>query len=202
MGNNPTPLIQGNYYHIYNRGINSGNLFFESENYYHFLRLMDQYIDPVCDIYAWALLKNHFHLLVYVKTEVDIEKIVFSVPKKIEKISVVQQFSNWFNAYTKAINKRNHRTGSLFETSFQRKLVTNPIYFKNLIYYIHYNPVHHHLVTHPLEYAWTSYLTILSDKPTKVQRDHILQFFENRNCFERYHAESQNLSNIIDFIIE
>lgn len=90
MGNNNTPLSSGHYYHVYNRGINSGDLFFEKDNYWHFLRLMDQYIAPVCEIYAWALLKNHFHLLIYVKKEHDFGKITYSIEKEIKKVSVVQ----------------------------------------------------------------------------------------------------------------
>ena len=54
----------GKYYHIYNRGINSCDLFVENENYEHFLRLYEKYINPIVDTYAWVLMKNHFHLLV------------------------------------------------------------------------------------------------------------------------------------------
>jgi putative transposase len=202
MGNNPTPLVEGHFYHIYNRGINSSNLFFENDNYVHFLRLMDQYLDPVCEIYAWALLKNHFHLLVYIRKEVLLDKVIYSVQKKPTKITVIQQFSNWFNAYTKAINKRYIRTGSLFETSFQRKLVTNHTYFKNMIYYIHYNPVHHHFVKHPLDYPWTSYISILSEKSSKIQRNEVLNIFKSKFNFEQYHSGEQDLSNIEELIIE
>ena len=40
-------LTYGNYYHIYNRGINSCNLFLEADNYEHFVGLYDKYISPV-----------------------------------------------------------------------------------------------------------------------------------------------------------
>lgn len=57
------------YYHIYNRGINSCNLFEETPNYEHFLRLYEKYINPIADTYAYCLMKNHFHLLVRIKDE-------------------------------------------------------------------------------------------------------------------------------------
>jgi putative transposase len=63
-------LIQGNYYHIFNRGNNSCNLFEQPAEYEHFLWLYDKYISPVADTFAWALMRNHFHLLVYIKTDV------------------------------------------------------------------------------------------------------------------------------------
>ena len=64
------PLVQGNYYHIFNRGNNSSNLFSKPEEYEHFLHLYDKYILPIADTFAWALMRNHFHLLVYIKKDV------------------------------------------------------------------------------------------------------------------------------------
>ena len=63
------PLIPGNFYHIYNRGIDSCNLFIEPDNYEYFLSLYDKYISPVADTYAWVLMPNHFHFLVRLKEE-------------------------------------------------------------------------------------------------------------------------------------
>jgi REP element-mobilizing transposase RayT len=65
-------LTFGSYYHIHNRGINSCNLFKNSENYVYFLNLYDQYISPVADTFAWVLMPNHFHFLVRIKEENEI----------------------------------------------------------------------------------------------------------------------------------
>jgi len=59
-----TLLKQGQYYHIYNRGINSCDIFREATNYEHFLRLYDNHISPIANTMAWVLMKNHFQLLV------------------------------------------------------------------------------------------------------------------------------------------
>lgn len=67
------PLTYGNYYHIYNRGIDSCNLFRETDNYEYFLSLFDKYISPVADTFAWVLMPNHFHFLVRLKQEVEVE---------------------------------------------------------------------------------------------------------------------------------
>jgi hypothetical protein len=48
-------LTYGNYYHVYNRGINSCDLFRDIDNYEHFLNLYDKYISPIADTYAWVL---------------------------------------------------------------------------------------------------------------------------------------------------
>ena len=66
-----TELLEyGHFYHIYNRGIDSCNLFRKPENYEYFLAQYDKYISPVADTYAWVLMPNHFHLLVRVKENV------------------------------------------------------------------------------------------------------------------------------------
>lgn len=40
-------IKEGQYYHIYNRGINSSNLFEEEGDYLHFLMLYKKFIDPI-----------------------------------------------------------------------------------------------------------------------------------------------------------
>ena len=64
----PSPLQYSTYYHIYNRGNNRQNVFFEERNYRYFLQLYAKYIEPVADTYAYCLLPNHFHLLVRTKS--------------------------------------------------------------------------------------------------------------------------------------
>jgi REP element-mobilizing transposase RayT len=64
------PALQpGKYYHIYNRGINRENIFFETRNYPYFLELYAKYIEPIANTFAYCLMRNHFHLLVRIKTE-------------------------------------------------------------------------------------------------------------------------------------
>ncbi len=78
MSSNTVPLEYGKCYHIYNRGINGCDLFRERINYEHFLRLYDKYLLLVADIYAWVLMKNHFHFLVRIKEE---EEMGYLPPK-------------------------------------------------------------------------------------------------------------------------
>ena len=73
-------LTCGNYYHIYNRGIDSCNLFLESDNYEYFLSLYDKYISPVADTFAWVLMPNHFHFLVRLK---EVLEVAASTPDRV-----------------------------------------------------------------------------------------------------------------------
>lgn len=198
------PIIHGNYYHIYNRGNNGIDLFLENESYYHFLRLYAKYIEPIAETYAWCLLKNHFHLLVRIKekSEINEKDLSYSTTEKPKVIDPSRQFSHLFNAYTQAINKRHNRTGSLFETTFERKVVNSEKYFRQLIFYIHNNPVHHGFVNQIIQYPWSSYQTVISDKPTKLKRNEVVKIFGDKENLIYYHNQQPNLNEIYNLIIE
>jgi len=53
------------FYHVYNRGINREAVFFNRENYLFFLRKIRKYLCPCCDVVAYCLMPNHFHLLLH-----------------------------------------------------------------------------------------------------------------------------------------
>lgn len=188
------PLEYGKFYHIYNRGINGCNLFRDNENHEHFLYLYDKHIAKLTDTFAWVLMRNHFHFLVRIKT---VEELNLQGFQNLEGLKGTnrsfanQQFANLFNAYTKAINKRYHRTGSLFEHPFKRIQVTSNDQLKYLVYYIHHNPIHHGFCKHFLEYPWSSYLTILSPKQTRLNRDEVLKWFQDKAYFKEYHTKEQ-----------
>lgn len=184
-------LERGNYYHIYNRGINSVTLFNQKENFEHFLNLYDKHIDPIVETYAWCLMKNHFHFLVRIKEKHEI------ISEKI--IHPSQSFSNLFNAYTKAYNKRYNRHGALFERPFRRKQIDSEVYLRNVIAYIHNNPVHHKICEHPIVYPWSSYISCISDKPTKIKRKEVIELFYTVENFKNIHQEKGNYLSIETF---
>ncbi|WP_319228728.1 hypothetical protein [Draconibacterium orientale] len=187
-------LEYGNFYHIYNRGINGCNLFRENENYEYFLHLYDKYISPVAETFAWVLMRNHFHFLIRIKTVKELNLQGFQNLEGLKgtnRNGVNQQFANLFNAYTKAINKRYHRTGSLFEHPFRRIKVESDAHLKYFVYYIHHNPIHHGFCDHYLDYPWSSYLTIVSPKATKLSRAEVLKWFRDKSNFEKFHLQEE-----------
>lgn len=217
------PIEYGKFYHIYNRGNNYENIFLNNDDYLHFLSNYEIYISPIADTYAWCLMKNHFHILLRIKDEREIgflnseyansEEIYLKWktffpenpdPKYTKKPIPALQFKHFFISYSRWFNKRHHRSGSLFEKNFERKLVENHRHYTNLIVYIHNNPVKHGFVKHTLEYPWTSYLTITSEKPTKLKRDKVIGYFDNLQNFKYLHTKSfdENDEKIRDYIIE
>jgi putative transposase len=192
-------LTYGEFYHVYNRGINSCNLFNEPDNYEYFLSLYDKYISPVTDTYAWVLMPNHFHLLVKIKEKE-------AIPKKVGENQNIgtpsQQFSKLFNSYAQAFNKRFDRHGGLFERPFKRKMIDNKDYLKRVVIYIHNNPVHHGFCEHSVEYPWSSYLTCVSIKSTKLQREKVVGWFDNEANFKFLHNGKVEIMEIEKWLEE
>ncbi len=186
------PLEYDRYFHIYNRGINGTKLFKSSANFESFLKKYADYINPVAETFAWTLIVNHFHILVKIKPEDEIQYIK---PKendtrkfsKKKKYNPTWQFAHLFNSYTKKFNIENGRTGGLFERPFRRKLIENENYLKQVVYYIHYNPVKHGLENNLKDYKWSSYHSIISDKPTKLERETVLDWFGSKEEFIDFH---------------
>jgi len=201
------PVVFGTYYHIYNCGINGINLFREDSNYEYFLRLYDKYIDPVAETFAWCLMPNHFHLLVHIREEDDIDLSKLPTPVRVmnpdrgRKLkSIHMYFSDLFNSYTQAFNKRFCRHGSLFERPFKRKSVNKEDYLRNLVLYIHGNPVHHGFCDHPSQYPWSSYLTCLSKRQTKLMRETVISWFDDIDNFRYMHNRDLPASEIDDWL--
>lgn len=97
-----------------------------------------------------------------------------------------RRFSNFFNAYAKAINKRYNRTGSLFQERFRRKEITNIQYYTALIGYIITNALKNGLVKRANEYPYCAYHAIVSKKPALLLRNEIIAWFCGEKQFVDY----------------
>jgi putative transposase len=181
------------FYHIYNRGNNKEDLFSEPENYSHFLKLIKTHIIEIADIYSYCLLKNHFHLVLKIKSKTEL-------PEKYHSgNNLSQPFSNLFNAYTKAINKWYDREGSLFRVRFKRERISDLNYLRNAIIYIHLNPVKHSFTKDYSTYLYSSFQSLISPKDTLLKRMEIFELFGDSKNFIFVHQEELKKGGFEDF---
>lgn len=169
-------LEKGYFYHIFNRGNNKEDLFLEEENYFQFLKLLTKHILPISKVYAYCLMKNHFHLLIQINEDVEMDD------NKLH-----QPFSNFFNAYSKTINKIYGREGSLFRSNYKRIKIKDEKQLRNLILYIHLNPVKHGFTKDFGSYRYSSYQSLTSDKSTKLNREFVIELFDDMANFKACH---------------
>lgn len=147
------PFITGEYYHIYNRGIDKRVIFKLKGDYERFIMLLylanseesfridnlvnnqnKKYFDilkikkekSIVSIGAWCLMNNHFHILV--RQDVD-----GGITKFMRKLGV---------GYSMFFNIKYQRKGALFGGLFKARLVGNDDnYLRQLFAYIHLNPL-------------------------------------------------------------
>lgn len=150
----------GAYYHLYNRGVNRQNIFFENRNYLYFLFNLDRYLLPIADLIAYCLMPNHYHLLIYIRETSEVFK-TSEVSMAMMKLSV---------SYTKTINIHYDRVGPLFQGAFQAKFVDSEAYMGHLIGYIHLNPVESGLVDKPEDWLYSSFHDYLDLDPLEIIR--------------------------------
>lgn len=211
------------FYHVYNRTNNKELLFKDEENYKYFLRQFQKYISPVVHLYAYCLIPNHFHFVLRIKSDHELREFLKDKIEKSSKVQffkgkesdlqgfrnlgglsklISQQFSNFFNSYTKAINKRYNRNGSLFSPNFKRKEITTQRYLTQVIIYVHLNPENHGLVDQFIDYTHSSYHSILTNKKSLIERKEVIELFGDEANFEMVHKKRTIDENAFSFIDE
>ena len=159
-------LLANEIYHIYNRGNQKQQIYFTRDNYLFFLQKVRIFWLPCCDILSYCLMPNHFHFLI--KTN---EKTVELRPLKPEHKPGIIRWTNFswgtnqlLTSYTKAINKQQGYTGSLFTQNTNAKQVSSEWSWEDYTVwcfkYILQNPVRARLVRHGAEWefsAWRDY---------------------------------------------
>ncbi len=190
----------GKFYHVWNRGNNRENLFYTPANYEYFLRMYADYLEPVAETYSFCLLPNHFHLLIRTRSTI----VVSPMGETTKKISnpVSQAFQRFFTAYSQAINIQQHRTGSLFQKPFKRLEITSTQQLANLVQYIHTNPQKHGIIDDFRQCPWSSYDRIIRNRPSKLKKEEVLQWFGNPENYLNYHARIIDLDELKDIMIE
>ncbi|MCD4694592.1 MAG: hypothetical protein K8S16_00015 [Bacteroidales bacterium] len=168
----------GYTYHIYNRGNNKNMIFFQEENYLFFLKKVRKELSDYFNFLAYCLMPNHFHFLVQVK-ELSYSSNDFKSSDEWLKVrnssddskssdeylskQISKQIAILLRSYTRAINKQENRTGSLFQQKTKAKCLNEMNNGKNnyvvaCFNYIHQNPYSSGLVDKLEDWKFSSFL--------------------------------------------
>lgn len=144
-------FTEGCIYHIYNRGNNKQKIFFTESNYLYFQRKLAIELADYCDILAYCLMPNHFHLMVVVKSG-----------ENNKKRNLNNAIGVLLRSYTRAIQKQEGFIGSLFQQRTKAKELASVDdhildYFLNCANYIHQNPKKAGLVISPEAWPYSSF---------------------------------------------
>ena len=209
MADTKTPLKPDGFYHIFNHATGDELLFRTDNNYLFFLKKYYEYISPIVETFCYCLMPNHFHFLIKIKEEKEIEKFFKSKAKTKTlrgfgtlvgldiPVLISQQFGHFFNSYAQSYNKEYFRKGSLFLNRFKRKSITDQKYLLKLVHYIHYNPVKDRYCENIEQWKYSSYNALISEKPTKLKREEVISWFEDRDNFIFYHKREPDIGDDI-----
>lgn len=160
MARRKVPLVEGEFFHIYNRGNSKQRIFIDDHDRDRFIKLL--YLcnskksfnfrndivrkginaldfdrgETIVAIGAWVLMPNHFHL--YISTP-RLDQVKAGRDKSKFPISVF--FEKLGKAYAQYFNAKYKRTGGLFEGKFKATHIKTDPQAKYNFSYIHLNPI-------------------------------------------------------------
>ncbi len=201
MASRTISFVEGEYYHIYNRGVDKRTIFESKNDLYRFFQSMIEFnvVEPIGSIYensfakdfdslghlvskserlvdfmAYCLNPNHYHFI-----------LTPLVDKGIE--SFMQRLGN---GYTKYFNNKEGRSGSLFQGPFKAKHIDENEYLLHLSVYVSLNFKVHSIGEDDLYKAsWWEY--IKKDQDDAIcNKDIILEQFKNVREYETFAIET------------
>src|SRR3989344_1494867 len=165
MPRSPRLNVPDLIYHVFSRGNNRENVFFEEKDYHRFLDNLERFSTSFhYDIYAYCILPNHFHLLL-----------------RTHSTSLSKIMQVLMTAYTMYANKKYQRVGHIFQGRFHSIVVEKETYLLQVFRYIHLNPVEAGLADAPENYPWSSYQFYL----TEINRIPWLSYTEVLEMFSK-----------------
>ncbi len=196
------PLVTGETYHVFNRGIDRMPTFttkrehiraIETIKLYRlfnpplrlskFLRLDDKKRNEIlqilktreklAEIISYCLMPNHFHFLL----------------RQTRKGGIAKFLSNFQNSYTRYFNTRHERDGSLFLNQFKAVRIETNEQLIHVSRYIHLNP-HTGFVVKDLnelqEYPWSSFPEYLNEQSQFSEISLVLSLSGNKNMYKKF----------------
>jgi len=155
----------GTLHHVIVRGIERSRIVKDDQDRDNFIsRLGGLAKDTGTAIYAWALLSNHAHIL--------LRSGASGLPTLMRRL---------LSGYATSFNRRHRRYGHLFQNRYKSIVCEEDTYFKELVRYIHLNPLRAKLVDSlgRLErFKWCGHAVVLGRRSNNWQnRDYVLQWF-------------------------
>jgi len=145
MARKPRIHLPGGLYHVIFRGNGGQPVFFADADRWRFYLLLQE---GTCRfryrVHAFCLMPNHIHLAL-----------------QAGDLPLAKGMHNLSFRYTRWVNRREDRTGHLFQGRYRAVLVDSEHYLLALVRYIHLNPVRARLVADPGKYRWSSHSAYL-----------------------------------------
>jgi REP element-mobilizing transposase RayT len=138
-------LLEGGLYHVYNRFSSGEEIFATPEEAARFVELVrvakrrDGFL-----VYAWCLQSNHYHIALR-SSAVPLSRTMASIQ----------------GGFSRSFNRRARRSGPVWQSRYQARLVDDQRYFDQLVIYVHLNPVRAGVVRDPADHPLSGHRELL-----------------------------------------
>ena len=159
--------VYGTLHHVMARGIERSSIFRNDKDRKEFVDRLGKCAEETQTvIYAWALIPNHFHILLR------------SGPQGLSHF-----MRRLLTGYATVFNKKHKRSGHLFQNRYTSIACEEDPYFMELIRYIHLNPIKAHIINTIEEldsYPWSGHRIVMGRKDFSWQdSEYVLRWFGN-----------------------
>ncbi len=176
MARKPRLFVSGATYHVYCRVARGEFVFDDPYEAEEFVKAVRQ----VCDlddwkVLAWCLMGNHYHLVIETS----------SVPLWRSILRLQAHVARGFN-------RRRSYLGRLWQSRYRARIVDSQDYFRQVVAYVHLNPVAAGVVGDPVDYPNSGHREIVGHRPPRlVDLSSVLVGFDDslgHDARERYLA--------------
>jgi REP-associated tyrosine transposase len=163
----------GALHHVIVRGIERGKIFRSDYDRKNFLNRLGKLIpETQTDCFAWALIPNHVHLLF--RTGL--------APVSVLMSRLLTGYAVWFN-------RKYRRNGQLFQNRYKSILCQEDPYLKELVRYIHLNPLRAGLVEDIKKldkHSWCGHSVLMNKTKQAWQNvDYVYRLFSEKKRLAR-----------------
>lgn len=193
MPRRTTPLVNQEFYHLFNRGVEKRSIFTQAWDHKRFLKSLYyyQFLGPkpsfskfnkpelnlfkplpenkLVETICYCLMPNHFHLLI----------------RQLKTNGVSLFMGQLLNSYTKYFNIKYSRIGALFQGTFKAVRMETDEQLVHLSRYIHLNPIVSVLVKNFEDWPWSSYSEYMN-QPFICNTSEILNFFPSKQKYKQF----------------
>lgn len=202
------PFVNGNIYHVFNRGVEKRLVYLEERDYKRFIQTLyfyqfrgpksrfSEYLrskknkqfqqnPKIIEIISYCLMPNHFHLLI----------------KQLEDGGIQELVKKVVDSYTKYFNIKYNRVGHLFQGQFKAKLVESEEQLVHISRYIHLNPFVASLTQDLNTYLYSSYPTFVHLVSDSISNpDIVLNLFKDFESYRKFVLDQRDYAKELEKI--
>jgi len=162
MPRHPRLFIPGATYHVYCRVARGEFVFDDTNEAIEFVEVLREVRDlDGWTILAWCLMGNHYHLVV-----------------KTRNVDLWRSMARLQGGFSRAYNRRHRYLGRLWQSRYRARVVDTNEYFRQVVAYVHLNPVSAGIADDPGDYVFCGHREIIGTcKPFVIHLPSVINGF-------------------------